>query len=198
MCLKNAHKARKVCDRMRDDRTLETERLLLRHFSEGDVDACWESWGQDEAPGRYIVLYPMTDVEQMENLVRGFLSNRNAWVIVDKKLERIVGYITIDIPYRQLGVGEIGYVIGEKYHRQGYALEAVNCILAEYLIDQGLYLIEAKCNETNDASLKLLEKAGFQIDGRLRDRRVDLLTGERDDLIVLSIAQKEFLTQPLG
>lgn len=180
------------------ERVLETERLLLRHFNESDSDACWESWGQDESLSKYIVLYPMTNVQQMENLVRGFLSNINAWVIEDKKLEKIVGYITIDIPYRQLGVGEIGYVIGEKYHRHGYAFEAVNCILAEYLIKQRLYMIEAKCNETNDASLKLLEKTGFRVDGRLRDRRVDLLTGERNDLIVLSITQSEFVMQPLG
>ncbi|MDE7324423.1 MAG: GNAT family N-acetyltransferase [Lachnospiraceae bacterium] len=54
--------------------------------------------------------------------------------------------------------------------------------------DDGQTPIEARCNETNQASLKLLEKSGFQVDARLRGRRVDLLTGERDDLIITSIA----------
>lgn len=178
---------------MGEERVLETERLRIRNFHRSDVGSCWESWGQDKSLGQYLVPYPMTDLGQMEELVRGFLSNKDAWVIVDKGPEKIVGYITVDIPYRQLGVGEIGYVIGEKYQKRGYAFEAIHCILAEYLINQELYMIEAKCNEENHASLKLLEKAGFHVDGRLRGRRMNLLTGERKDLIVASVTQEEFL-----
>lgn len=177
---------------MGNERVLETGRLRIRNFHRSDASLCWESWGQDESLGQYIASYPMTDLGQMEELVRGFLSNEDAWVIEDKGSEKIVGYITMDIPYRQLGVGEIGYVIGEKYQKHGYAFEAIHCILAEYLINQGLYMIEAKCNETNHASLKLLEKVGFHVDGRLRGRRMNLLTGERTDLIVASVTQAEF------
>lgn len=177
---------------MGNEKVAETERLRIRNFHRSDASLCWESWGQDESLGQYIASYPMTDLGQMEELVRGFLSNEDAWVIEDKGSEKIVGYITVDIPYRQLGVGEIGYVIGEKYQKHGYAFEAIHCILAEYLINQGLYMIEAKCNETNHASLKLLEKAGFHVDGRLRGRRMNLLTGERTDLIVASVTQAEF------
>lgn len=93
----------------------------------------------------------------------------------------------------QLGIGGIGYVIGEKYQKHGYAREAVYCILTEYLIKRNFYLIEAKCNETNTASRKLLEQSGFQAEGRLRDRRMNLLTGERNDLLIFSIKQDEFL-----
>lgn len=174
------------------DRVLETARLRMRNFRESDIGPCWESWGQDESLGRYIVSYPMGDIWQMRDLVQGFLTNTDAWVIEDKGSEKIVGYVTVDIPYRQLGVGEIGYVIGEKYQRQGYAFEAIHSILTEYLVHEGLYMIEAKCNETNHASLQLLEKTGFQVDARLRGRRMDLLTGERNALVVMSITQKEF------
>lgn len=62
---------------------------------------------------------------------------------------------------------------GEKYQKHGYAKEAVHCILTEYLIKQNFYLIEAKCNETNTASRKILEQSGFQAEGRLRDRRMN-------------------------
>lgn len=178
--------------KMGEERVLETERLRIRSFRQSDVGLCWESWGQDESLGKYIASYPMADIRQMEELVRGLLANEDAWVVVDKGTEKIVGYITVDIPYRQLGVGEIGYVIGEKYQKRGYAFEAIYCILVEYLINQGLYMIEAKCNEANHASLKLLEKTGFHVDGRLRGRRMDLITGERKDLIVASIIREEF------
>lgn len=172
---------------------LQTDRIRIRSFKRTDIDACYQSWGQDKALGQYIIGYPMTDRCQMEELVEGFLFNRDAWILEDKTRGTVVGYITMDVPYRQLNVGEIGYVIGEKHQNHGYASEAVNCILAEYFINQGFYLIEAKCNETNHASLKLLQKSGFQIDGRLRGRRIDLLTGERKDLIIASITQAEFM-----
>lgn len=172
---------------------IETQRLLIRNFCENDINLCYQSWGQDKSLGKYILLYPMTNIHQMEKFVKQLIPNINAWIIMDKKLQMIVGYITIDIPYKQLDIGEIGYVIGEKYQKKGYAFEAINCILTEYLINQKLYLIEAKCNETNNASLKLLEKLGFQVDGKLRGRRINLLTGERNDLIVLSITQNEFI-----
>ena len=172
---------------------METKRLLIRNFSEDDADACYQSWGQDRALGQYIAPYPVSDIRQMADLVRGLASNRNAWVIVDKRLEKIVGYITVDVPYEQLGVGEIGYVIGERYQRQGYAMEAIHCILTEYLINKKLYLIEAKCNESNHASLKLIERSGFRAEGRLRGRRVNLLTGQRNDLLVFSITRDEFM-----
>ncbi len=38
-----------------------------------------------------------------------------------------------------------------------------------------LYMIEAKYNEANIASSGLLKKLGFQVDGILRDRRMDLV-----------------------
>ena len=127
----------------------------------------------------------------MAGLVQGFLTNKDAWVVLDKRLGAVVGCITIDVPYSPLKIGELGYIIGEKYHKQGYAFEAAKCILQEYLINRGFYLIEAKCNETNHASLKVLEKLGFRIEAALRGRRIDLLSGERNALVIASITQEE-------
>ena len=171
---------------------METTRLILRHFTQADSVACFENWGQDKELGKYIISYPMKDIQQMEHLVEGLLSNEHAWLIVHKKTSAVIGYVTLDIPYEQLGIGEIGYVIGEKHQKQGYASEALNCILEEYLVNRNLYMIEAKYNETNTASANLLHKLGFQIDGTLRDRRIDLDSGKRANLVVCSMTREEF------
>ena len=42
-------------------------------------------------------------------------------------------YYTFDIPYQELRIGEIGYVIGEKWHGKGYGTEAVKKMISEYL-----------------------------------------------------------------
>ena len=106
---------------------METKRLLLRNFTLNDIDACYQCWGQDQTLGRYILNYPMTDRQQMAELVQGFLANQDAWVLIDKKRDAVVGCITVDVPYRQLKTGELGYIIGEKYQKQGYASEAAEC-----------------------------------------------------------------------
>ncbi len=51
---------------------METKRLLIRNFNLHDIEACYQSWGQDKALGRYILNYPMTDRQQMAGLcIRG-------------------------------------------------------------------------------------------------------------------------------
>ena len=100
-------------------------------------------------------------------------------------------YISFDIPYQELRIGEIGYVIGEKWHGKGYGTEAVKKMISEYLSKDRLYLIEAKCNIDNKPSLNLLEKVGFIKDGVLRKRRIDKNTGEYRDLVVYSITTND-------
>lgn len=171
---------------------METKRLTLRHFIKSDSSACFESWGQDKELGKYIITYPMKDVQQIEHFVETLLSNEHAWLIVHKTTNVVIGYVTLDIPYEQLSIGEIGYVIGEKYQKQGYALEALDCILEEYLVNRNLYMIEAKYNETNTASGNLLHKLGFHIDATLRDRRIDLESGKRTNLVICSMTLEEY------
>ena len=68
---------------------METKRLLLRNFTLNDIDACYQCWGQDQTLGRYILNYPMTDRQQMAELVQGFLANQDAWVLIDKKRDAV-------------------------------------------------------------------------------------------------------------
>lgn len=170
---------------------LETARLLLRKFEREDSDECFRSWGQDQKLGKYIAGYPMYDISQMEALISSLSENENAWEIIKKESHSIIGMITVDIPYAQLGIGEIGYLIGEKYQNNGYAIESVGCIVQEYIVNRRLYMIEAKYNECNAVSGNLLKKLGFQQDGKLRNRRINSENGERNDLIVCSVTLSE-------
>lgn len=169
----------------------ETERLIIRNFKCDDSKGCFESWGKDMNLGKYIILYPMKEVSQMESLVSSFTKNENAWLLEEKETRNIIGYITVDIPYDFLKIGEIGFVIAEKYHHYGYAYEALYCIVKKYLYEKGLYLLEAKYNENNIASANLLNKLGFQIEASLRGRRIDNLTGKRNNMIICSITKDE-------
>lgn len=168
----------------------ETERLFIRHFEIGDAASCLEGWGTDSSLGNYILGYPM-EKAQMESFVKAMAENKHAWVIVEKESQKCIGYITIDIPYAQLGIGEIGYAVGAEYQQKGYAFEALNCMIQAYLAAKNMYMLEAKYQVNNKASANLLCKLGFQIDGELRDRRIDVETGQRVNLVICSITKKE-------
>ena len=117
--------------------------------------------------------------------------NENAWVIVEKGSQNCIGYVTVDIPYKELEIGEIGYVIGERFQNKGYAYEAISRVIHEYLFNRGLYMLEAKYNASNIASGKLLKKLGFRVDGELRNRRIDFVSGERRNLVICSVTKED-------
>lgn len=92
-----------------------------------------------------------------------------AFFIFNNKSGKLLGGITLgNIRYGVSQSGHIGYWIGEKYAGQGFMLEAVR-LLARYAFDTlKLHRIEAACIPSNNRSIRVLEKAGFQREGLLR------------------------------
>ena len=64
--------------------------------------------------------------------------------------------------------GEIGYWLGQKYWGQGIATAAVKVICREAFAGLELERIYATVFEGNEASTRVLEKNGFQLEGILR------------------------------
>lgn len=157
-----------------------------------DAEKCYKNWGQDDSLGKFLIMFPMKNISEMANLISGFIGNQNIWLIEEKSSHEPIGYVSVDIPYDILGIGEIGYLLGEKYQHKGYASEAMEAVISYLFQERKLYMIEAKYNENNIASGKLLSRLGFQTDGILRDRRIDRETGKRSSLVVCSITQNEF------
>lgn len=76
---------------------------------------------------------------------------------------------------------ELGYWLAEPYWGQGIATRSVQAIVRYAFEELGLKRIYAGVFETNPASARVLEKAGFKLEGRLRKhvtkggRMLDLL-----------------------
>jgi ribosomal-protein-alanine N-acetyltransferase len=62
----------------------------------------------------------------------------------------------------------LGYWVGAKYARQGYMTAAVRAVIPFVFDSLELHRLEAACLPTNTASIKLLEKTGFQREGLAR------------------------------
>ena len=83
--------------------------------------------------------------------------------------DTLVGGVTLSNIRRGVAeTGTLGYWIGQPYVRRGYATAAVRAVVAHAFEDLKLHRVEAACVPTNLASRRVLEKAGFALEGQAR------------------------------
>ena len=96
--------------------------------------------------------------------------------------EELIGCIGLEFKddvYRQSA--ELGYWLAEPFWGRGIATRAVDAIVEYAFNELGLKRVFAGVFASNPASARVLEKAGFRLEGRLRDhvtkhgRLMDLL-----------------------
>jgi ribosomal-protein-alanine N-acetyltransferase len=95
----------------------------------------------------------------------------NAWpfFIFANSDRALVGAITLSNVRRGVAeTGTLGYWIGEPVAGRGFATAAVGAMVAWAFDDLNLHRVEAACVPENVASRRVLEKAGFQLEGRAR------------------------------
>lgn len=83
--------------------------------------------------------------------------------------EQLLGGVTLTNIRR--GVSQscsIGYWIGEQFIRQGTMTRAIAAIISFAFETLALHRIEAACLVNNDSSKRLLEKCGFEYEGRAK------------------------------
>jgi [ribosomal protein S5]-alanine N-acetyltransferase len=87
---------------------------------------------------------------------------------------------------------EVYYSIHQKDWNRGYATEAVRAIARFGFEEVGLHRITAGCDVDNDASRRVLEKAGFRFEGRLRKDR--MRQGRWTDGLLFAILEEDLGT----
>ena len=65
--------------------------------------------------------------------------------------------------------GSLGYWVGAPYARRGYMTAAVAALVPYAFSTLRLHRVEAACIPTNEASISLLEKTGFEREGYARE-----------------------------
>ena len=65
------------------------------------------------------------------------------------------------------GIAEIGYGISEEYQNNGYATEAVKALIQWVFTAPQVIAIEAETESENTASIRVLEKCGFKLNGKI-------------------------------
>lgn len=94
-------------------------------------------------------------------------------VTADSKVVGSIGVFRQENIHRQ--TGELGYYIAEEYWGKGIMTEAVKQICAYVFDKSDMIRIFAEPFAYNAASCRVLEKAGFQYEGTLRNNAVKMV-----------------------
>ncbi len=176
------------------DGSVESYRVKLTEFTENDL-IIYHKWFLESEPQR-ITCRPLGDFS-LEAVIKRYAERFSSEKIRHFAARRIddnefLGRVTyFDLNTRNRSA-EIGFLIGPKFQKQGYASEAL-ALLLEYLFNKlNLNKVMAQTAEFNEASIALLKKIGFQQDGRLRQHHP--LDGRFYDDLLFSILAEEYRT----
>ena len=153
--------------------TLETERLRLREIVNGDAQAIFNCFSNNDVT-RYYGQDTLTSKEQAEQFVDFFARNYKEkrgirWGIELKEKEGIIGTIGFNVWSPKHKRAEIGYELHPDYWSKGYATEAVSKVISYGFNELDLTRIGAVVFIENTPSNELLKKLEFEKEGVLRN-----------------------------
>jgi len=174
--------------------TLQATRLTLRRISADDVDAIFDVFSNAEVM-RYWSTPPLADraaaVELLNEIDDSFARQvMLKWGVARRTDNQLIGTTTLynlDFANRR---AEIGYALGRTHWGQGYMHEALQALLSYCFETLNLRRLEADVDPRNEASIKSLERLGFQREGFLRERWE--VGGEIQDALFYGLLRPEW------
>ncbi len=149
---------------------LETERLVLRRFTEADVDNLFDLDSDPEVM-RFLTGGKPTprDVIQNETLPR-FLhyyerfAGFGFWAAIEKSTGQFLGWFEFRPPEESgLDGIELGYRLKKSAWGEGYATEGSRALIRKGFSELGVRRVVAETMAVNTASRRVLEKTGLQL-----------------------------------
>ncbi|HUM09477.1 MAG TPA: GNAT family N-acetyltransferase [Myxococcaceae bacterium] len=173
---------------------LHTPRARLREVRLEDAEALLAIYG-DAAGVRYLGR-PVQTLEQVQTRVarmREDIERGEAafWVMTEPGADRALAYLGFfrwDAPHQS---AELGYVLAPARWGQGLMREVLPVLVRHGFEVLGLHRMEARIDPGNVASIRLAERLGFRLEGRLRDRTLNE-DGTREALLVFGLLRPEF------
>ena len=173
---------------------LTGEKLFLRPLAEADLNEKYAGWLNDPEVTRYLETghFPSTvdDLRSYQQRFRGTTTDV-IFGIIDKGTGAHLGNVTLNRINWIHRTADTGLLIGERrFWGKGYAFEAWNLILNYAFHRLGLRKIRAGACAPHAASLSVLERLGFAVEGTLR--RQMLVDDEFVDVVLLGLFAEEF------
>ena len=174
--------------------TLESPRLRLRQIQVADIADLFAIFS-DPQTMRYWSHAPFADMAEAEAYLRNIDAGRIngthlQWGIALHEDDRVIGTTTLFSLNLRHHRAEIGYALASAHWRRGIGGEALTTALRHAFDALDCQRIEADVDPRNTASCRLLEKLGFRLEGRLRERWH--VEGEIQDSAIYGLLAREF------
>lgn len=141
---------------------LETERLILRKFTEADIEALYLLL-KDEEVNQFLPWYPMKNIEETKKFYKERYAAKYeqpqayAYAICLKSNNYVIGYIKIDMEEHH----DFGYGLHKDFWNRGIVTEAGKALIQQVKRD-GLLYITATHDVNNPQSGRVMQKLGMK------------------------------------
>jgi RimJ/RimL family protein N-acetyltransferase len=147
---------------------IETERLLLRPYQDGDFEALHAIESRADV-NRYLYS-EARGTDEVRGILRRKLDETGlrdegdtlSVACVRRDTGSMIGGCILHWASREHGLGEIGFVLHPDHHGHGYATEATRPLLEFGFATVGLHRIIGRLEARNVASARVLEKLGMR------------------------------------
>jgi RimJ/RimL family protein N-acetyltransferase len=163
---------------------LETERLILRRFTEADVDHLFELDNDPEVM-RFINGGTPTPREVIQkDILPGFLQyderfpGYGFWAAIEKTSGEFVGWFSFRAVEGTPDEASLGYRLRKAVWGQGYATEGARALIRKGFTELGVRRVIATTYEENLASRRVMEKVGMRLVRRFRLTPEDLMKAD--------------------
>ena len=179
---------------------LETDRLTLRPFEDGDAEALYAIQRRPDVT-RYLYWGPRTraDVRRMierRKGLTGFERGGDALVLAAtiRASGALIGDVMLSWLSEEHAQGEVGYVLHPDHHGHGYATEMSAAMLEVGFGGLGLHRIIGRCDARNAASTRVMERLGMRREAHFVEN--EFIKGEWAGELVYAILAEEWAARP--
>lgn len=179
---------------------LETERLVLRKFTEQDIESSYRNWTSDDKTTKYLTWSTHENMGVTKQVIKNWVeeykdSSFYQWVIELKEIEEPIGTISVVRSNESIDMVEVGYCIGSKWWNQGIVTEAFQKVISFLFEEVKVNKIQSCHDLKNVGSGKVMCKCGMIYEGTIRE------AGRNNrgivDMVIYGILAKEYFKKSL-
>jgi RimJ/RimL family protein N-acetyltransferase len=180
---------------------LETRRLVLRRFTESDVDNLVQLDG-DPGVMRFLTGEPtpreVIEAETLPRFLAGSGTRYGCWAAIERSTGGFVGWFQLRFPQWPLEAlhaddAELGYRLRTSSWGKGYGTEGSVALIRRGFTELGLRRVVATTMAVNIASRRVMEKAGLRLVRTFHVGFPDPLPGTEHGEVEYALTREEWL-----
>lgn len=164
--------------------------IMAEHVS------AWQRWRKQPTSQRFNPLLPLSDEALIRRLATGTSSqladrpgyNEYRWIV--ELRGAAIGTVAASNISWGMGYAEVNYMMSDEYHGQGFGTRSVALLVEKLFRETDLSRLFATISVENTASIKLVERLGFTLEGQMRQHY--LIQGRRVDELIYGLLRHEW------